>query len=244
MRRVQPGLPPGPLTDANSPENPVPQESLKAKRERAAQVVAILKDVYPEATCTLDHDNPFELVVSTILAAQCTDAKVNTVTPELFRRWPTPETLSEAPVEELEKLIHPLGFFRQKTRSLIEMARDVCLKFGGKVPTSMEELTQLRGVGRKTANVVLAHCFGGGSIIVDTHCRRVSQRLDFTRQQDPTRIEFELQKIIDPPDWPVYGTLLVWHGRAICTARNPQCRICPVLHLCPEGQRRMADSLA
>ncbi|MCC6485697.1 MAG: endonuclease III [Armatimonadetes bacterium] len=218
------------------------EESLKSKQKRAAQVVAILKKIYPDATHLLDNDNPFEQVVFTILAAQCTDARVETVAPELFRRWPTVEAMASAPAEEVEDIIRPLGFFRQKTRSLIEMSRDVCLKFGGKVPATMEELTQLRGVGRKTANVVLAHCFGGGSVIVDTHCRRVSRRLDFTRQQDPTKIEFELQKVVEPEDWSVYGTLLVWHGRAICTARNPQCAICPILHLCPEGQRRMREA--
>lgn len=217
----------------------MPRESLKSKRQRAAEIVRLLRQTYPDACCTLDHVNPFELLCATILAAQCTDAKVNTVTPELFRRWPDAEAMAQADASELEVLIHPLGFFRQKTKSLIEMSRDIVALHGGEVPQTLEELTGLRGVGRKTANVLLGTCFTGGGVIVDTHCRRISQRLGFTASDDPVKIEFELMKIIEQDDWPMYGHLMVWHGRAICIARSPNCPECPVLDLCPGGRKRL-----
>lgn len=217
----------------------MPRESLASKRGRAAEVVRLLKQTYPEARCTLDHRDAFELLCATILAAQCTDAKVNTVTPEMFRRWPDAAAMAQADASELEALIHPLGFFRQKAKSLVEMSRDIVALHGGEVPETLEELTKLRGVGRKTANVVLGTCFTGGGVIVDTHCRRVSQRLGLTSQDDPVKIEFELMKILDKEDWPIYGHLMVWHGRAICTARAPKCPECPVLEFCPEGRKRL-----
>ncbi len=217
----------------------MPRESLASKRQRAAEIVRLFKETYPDACCTLDHRSPFELLSATILAAQCTDAKVNTVTPELFRRWPTPEAMAQADPAEVEALVHPLGFFRQKARSLIEMSRDIVALHGGEVPETLEELTRLRGVGRKTANVVLGTCFTGGGIIVDTHCRRISQRLGLTAQDDSVKIEFELMKIVEQDDWPMYGHLMVWHGRAICIARSPNCPDCPVLDLCPEGCKRL-----
>jgi len=217
----------------------MPPESLKTKRQRAADIVRLLKETYPDACCTLDHRSPFELLSATILAAQCTDAKVNTVTPELFRRWPSPEAMAEADAAEVEALVHPLGFFRQKAKSLIEMSRDIVALHGGEVPETLEELTGLRGVGRKTANVVLGTCFTGGGVIVDTHCRRISQRLGLTGSDDPVKIEFELMKIVERDDWPMYGHLMVWHGRAICIARSPNCPECPVLGLCPEGRKRL-----
>ena len=217
----------------------MPRESLKTKRQRAAEIVRLLKETYPDACCTIDHRGPFELLSATILAAQCTDAKVNTVTPELFRRWPSPEAMAEADAAEVEALVHPLGFFRQKAKSLIEMSRDIVALHGGEVPETLEELTGLRGVGRKTANVVLGTCFTGGGVIVDTHCRRISQRLGLTGSDDPVKIEFELMKIVERDDWPMYGHLMVWHGRAICIARSPNCPECPALGLCPEGRKRL-----
>lgn len=218
------------------------REPQTARQRRAAEIVRILKQVYPEATCTLDHHNPFELLVATILAAQCTDAKVNTVTPELFRRWPDAAALAAADEEALRELIHPLGFFRQKARSLVEMSRDIVALHGGEVPQTLDKLVKLRGVGRKTANVVLGECFTGGGIIVDTHCRRLSQRLGLTTEEDPTRIERSLMEVVEQADWTIYGHLMVWHGRAVCQARTPRCEECPLLALCPEGSARLAGT--
>jgi len=220
----------------------MPVESLKSKRIRAQEVVRLLSEVYPDARCTLDHRNAFELLCATVLAAQCTDAKVNTVTPELFRRWPGPWEMSQAEQGELERVIHPLGFFRQKARSLIEMSRDIVSMHGGRVPETLEELTKLRGVGRKTANVVLGTCFTGGGVIVDTHCRRISKRLGLTRQDDPTKIEFEIMRLLPEEHWPLYGHLMVYHGRAVCDARRPDCENCVTLHLCPHGRLQLGMS--
>ncbi len=218
------------------------RESLALKKKRVALIIDALNRTYPEAACTLDHRSPFELLAATILAAQCTDAKVNTVTPELFRRWPDAFAMASADSREVEDIVHPLGFFRQKSKSLIEMSREIVLNHNGEVPSTLTELTKLRGVGRKTANVVLDACFGGAGgagIVVDTHCKRISRRLGLIgRETDPTRIEFALMNIIQSSDWPVYGHLMVWHGRAICLARRPLCEVCPVLQWCPEGKIR------
>ena len=215
-------------------------DSLSHRQKLAAEATVILKQMYPSAYCTLDHGDPWQLLVGTILAAQCTDAKVNTVTPHLFELYPDAAAMALAMQSDVEEIVHPLGFFRQKARSLIEMSRDVTLVYGGCVPGTMEELTKLRGVGRKTANVLLANFFGGGSVIVDTHCKRLSRRLGLTTAEDPTKIERELQSVVEEQDWSVFGTLLVWHGREMCMARNPLCAECPILHLCPEGQKRLA----
>lgn len=222
----------------------MPRHSRSSLKKRAEEVVRILSRRYPDARCTLDHRNPFELLCATILAAQCTDAKVNTVTPELFRRWPTPEAMAAADIADVERVVHPLGFFRQKARALVEMSRDIVAIHGGEVPRTMEELVRLRGVGRKTANVLLGTCFTGGGVIVDTHCRRISRRLGLTRETDPDRIERDLMSLLPPEHWSIFGHLMVFHGRAVCDARRPACEACPLLHLCPEGSRRTAAAPA
>lgn len=215
------------------------RESKSSRKSRIAQVVEILRGVYPEARCTLDHRNPFELLVATVLAAQCTDAKVNTISPELFRRWPDPLAMASADPAEVEEVIHPLGFFRQKTKSLVELSRDIVERHAGEVPGTMKELVALRGVGRKTANVLLETCFTGEGVIVDTHCRRLSNRLGFTRSSDPNQIERDIMALLPREDWGIYGHLMVFHGRNVCLARRPLCEECQVLEFCPEGRKRL-----
>lgn len=221
----------------------MPRESKTSLLARCREIVRRLKMLYPDATCSLDHLNAFELTVATILAAQCTDAKVNTVTPTLFSRYPDPFALAQADIRDVEEIIHPLGFYHQKAISLVEMSRQVVSKHDGQIPGTLEELVKLRGVGRKTANVVLGACFSGGGIVVDTHCRRLSQRLGLTREDDPKKIEFDLMKKVDTQDWSIYGHLMVYHGRAVCEARKPDCKRCVLLDICPEGQRREPGAL-
>ncbi len=201
--------------------------------ERAVQVLKRLKKAYPAARCSLDFIEPLHLLVSTILAAQCTDERVNRVTPELFKKYKTPQDYVNAPEGELEEAIRTCGFFRQKAKSIRNACRSIVEKFGGKVPGTMEELLQLEGVGRKTANVILGECFNTPGIIVDTHCTRLAQRLGFTKQTEPAKIEQDLMKIVPEPEWTTFSHCLVFHGRAICTARAPLCSQCPVYDLCP-----------
>lgn len=214
-------------------------ETLEEKKERARKIIAILKEIYPSAKVSLDYKSPFELLVATVLAAQCTDERVNMTTPELFRRYPTPEAFAEADESDLQEIIRPTGFFRQKSRSIKEIATDIVEKFGGRVPDTLEELTSLRGVGRKTANLILGVVYGQQAIVVDTHVKRVSARLGLTDQKDPTKVEFDLMKVLDPNSWTEINHLLVFHGRAICKAPTPLCERCPVLELCPYGRERM-----
>jgi endonuclease III len=213
-------------------------ESLAAKTARAEKIVGVLKRTYPDATCSLTHRDPYQLLVATILSAQCTDARVNIVTPVLFGEYPTAAAMAEAPLEKIEKLIQTTGFFRSKAKSLKESAADLVAKHGGKVPRTMEELTALRGVGRKTANVVLGNAFDiSVGIVVDTHVGRLSGRLGLARQADPVKIEQELVKIVPRKDWTILSHLMIYHGRAVCMARNPRCAGCPLLELCPTGKK-------
>jgi endonuclease III len=209
------------------------RESLKGRKERARKVFDRLRAHYPDAECSLDYKNPLELLVSTILAAQCTDARVNKVTKDLFKKYKTCEDYVSAAPETLEKEIQTCGFFRQKTRSIQDACRSIIDEFGGKVPGTMEELLRLKGVGRKTANVVLGQCFGEAAIIVDTHCRRVTNRLAFTKSDDPAKIERDLMTVWDKEHWTLFSHLMVFHGRSICVARSPKCSQCPVNDLCP-----------
>lgn len=208
-------------------------------RERAARVLQILREQYPEAECALHHENPWQLLCATILSAQCTDARVNLVTPQLFARYPTPEAMAAADPEELESLIRPTGFFRQKAKSLMAASQDIVALHGGEVPQTMEELTQLRGVGRKTANVVIGVAFGGDGVVVDTHVRRISRRLGWTEQMDPTKIERDLMELHPRKMWTPLAHILILHGRTLCTARSPACGECPALELCPFGTARV-----
>lgn len=201
---------------------------------RVERIVRILEREYPEATCSLDFRNPFELICATILSAQCTDVRVNLVTPALFARFPTAEAMARAKPAELEKLIKTTGFFRAKAKSLKECAMAIVERHGGAVPRTLEELVELRGVGRKTANVVLSNAFGLPGLPVDTHVGRLSRRLGFTREDDPVKVEHELQRFLDPADWGQFSHLLIYHGRAICGARRPLCGECQVRQLCPK----------
>ena len=220
------------------------KKSLSALKDRAAAVLAILRKQYPDATCSLDFKNPLQLMVSTILAAQCTDERVNIVTKDLFKRFKTPGDFLAVPPEELEKAIHSCGFYRQKAKSIRNACGKIIDLYGGKVPGTMEELVTLDGVGRKTANVILGECFGVPGVIVDTHCTRLNNRLGFTRNADPVKIEQDIMKIVPKENWNIFSHCLVFHGRAICIARAPLCSQCPVRHLCPFPDTAMGKKIA
>ena len=196
-----------------------------------------LREAYPDAKCSLDFRNPYELLVATILSAQCTDERVNMVTPALFRRYPTPRELAGARTEELEELIRSTGFFRNKTKSLLGMATAVTEEHSGEVPSDFDDMVKLPGVGRKTANVVLGNAFGtNAGIAVDTHVRRVSGRLGLTRETDPEKIEPDLMKLVPREDWTDISHLLIYHGRAICKAPKPRCEECMLSDICPSSR--------
>jgi len=211
----------------------VPSESLVERKRRAARIVRLLARAYPDAHCALRFETPFELLVATILSAQCTDAMVNRVTPELFRRWGTPEKLAAAEPGEVEALVRPTGFYRQKAKSIQSTAQDIVTRFGGEVPRTLGELTTLRGVARKTANVVLGNCFDVPGLTVDTHMTRVNQRLRLTRETDPVKIERELMELIPAEEWTLYSHRVIAHGREVCDARRPQCEACALRRECP-----------
>ncbi|HKA31740.1 MAG TPA: endonuclease III [Candidatus Binatia bacterium] len=213
------------------------RETAEEKRRRAAAIAQRLAEAYPGLRVPLDHKNTFELLVAVILSAQCTDEMVNRVTPELFRRYPTPEALARAPLKSVEALIRRLGLFHVKALVLKKMSRQLMEIHAGEVPATMEELTSLPGVGRKTANVILGHAFGIPGIIVDTHCKRVSRRLGLTRAEDPQKIERDLMKLLPPEEWTGFSHRLVLHGRRACYARKPDCARCPVSGLCPSAFR-------
>jgi endonuclease III len=212
------------------------RETLQEKRARASAIAAHLAQAYPGVECPLKHQNTFELLVAVILSAQCTDAAVNKVTPELFRRFRTPAALSRASLGEIESVIRTLGLFRAKAKSLQRCARQLTEAFNGEVPATMEELTQLAGVGRKTANVILGHAFARPGIAVDTHCKRLSRRLGLTGQHDPTKIEQDLGRILAPEEWTGFSHRLILHGRAVCHARKPSCERCVFNELCPSRE--------
>jgi endonuclease-3 len=201
-----------------------------------ATILAGLDRLYPDATCELDHRGPYQLLVATILSARCTDARVNQVTPEVFRRWPTPVALARAKQVTVEKVIYPTGFYRNKAKSLIGMAKTLVSRFGGQVPRTMDEMLELPGVARKTANVVLGTAYGLASgVVVDTHVARLSERLALTRETDPKKIELDLMAIVPHERWVSFAHQLIWHGRRVCEARMPHCEKCPLP--CPSRQR-------
>lgn len=214
----------------------MPRESLARRRERAEIVFDLLHEEHPDAHCALDHRNPFELLVATILSAQCTDERVNQVTPELFRDFPDAESLAGARQEEVERLIHSTGFFRNKAKNLIGMAGAVVDRHDGEIPRTLDELVELPGVGRKTANVVLGNAFGiDEGVVVDTHVKRLSRRLRFTREESPVKVERDLVKVFPRERWTLLSHILIFHGRRICLARSPKCEACVVAHLCPSS---------
>src|SRR5262249_22160544 len=201
--------------------------------KRVAAILQKLDEGYPDATCELKHANPFQLLISTILSAQCTDVRVNQVTETLYKKYPNPEAFAYANPSELEQEIRPTGFFRNKTRSVMGASKAVVEKFGGKVPRSMEEILTLPGVARKTGNVVLGTAYGIASgVVVDTHVQRLSHRLELTKNQDPKKIEQDLMKVIPQDKWIKFSHQLIWHGRRVCVARNPKCMICNLEKIC------------
>ena len=205
--------------------------------ERAPEIYARLAREYPDATCALDHRNPYELLVATILSAQCTDKRVNMVTPALFAKYPDAQALSIADPEQLQEMIKSTGFFRNKAKSLLGMSNAVVEKHGGKVPRAMDSLVTLPGVGRKTANVVLGNAFGTNEgVVVDTHVSRLSQRLQLTKHADPVKIEQDLIGLFPREQWTMLSHLLISHGREICDARKPLCERCVVNDLCPSSR--------
>jgi len=202
-------------------------------KQRVKLILKRLDKAYPKATCALEHQTPFQLVISTILSAQCTDERVNQVTETLFPKYPTPQDFAAADPRELEQDIRPTGFFRNKTKSIMGTAKMIVEKFGGQVPRTMEEMLALPGVARKTANVVLGTAYGlATGVVVDTHVMRLSRRLDLTRQDDPKKIEQDLMKIVPKKKWIEFSHQLIWHGRLVCQARKPKCQECPVEDLC------------
>jgi endonuclease-3 len=200
------------------------------------KILAILKKTYPEARCTLDYQTPLDLLVATILSAQCTDERVNRVTPALFKKYPTARRYAEAPPAALEADVRSTGFYRNKARSIKALGQALETEHGGRVPDSLEALVKLPGVGRKTANVVLGTAFGVPGVVVDTHVARICRRLELTENQDPVKIEFDLMAQLPQEAWVSFGHRMIAHGRALCKARKPDCPHCPLLALCPFGQ--------
>jgi endonuclease-3 len=214
----------------------LPKRPKQVGRDVTLEYIRRLEQTYPDAKCSLDHRSPYELLVATILSAQCTDVRVNMVTPSLFERFPDPAALADADREDLENRIKSTGFFRNKTKSLLGMARALVDKHHGAVPRTMDELTKLPGVGRKTANVILGNAFGQNEgVVVDTHVTRVAFRLGLTRETDAVKIEQDLIKIIPREKWTLFSHLLIFHGRATCVARRPLCEKCPLWDLCPSS---------
>ena len=213
------------------------RESLRRKRERVAEIIRRLHAEYPDARCSLDHEGAFQLLAATILSAQCTDERVNEVTPRLFERWPDAGQLAGARPEEVEDVIRPTGFFRNKAKSLLGMANAVVDRHAGEVPEDMAALTGLPGVGRKTANVVMGNAFGVASgVVVDTHVKRLSGLLGLTREIAPERIETDLARIVPREEWIDLPHLFIYHGREVCVARRPRCEACVLADLCPSSR--------
>lgn len=220
-------------------KNPAKRRKKKGSelKAHALEILARLKREYPDAHCELDFETPLQLLIATILSAQCTDKRVNMVTPALFARYPDAESLSAAKTEELEEMIKSTGFFRNKTKSLLGMSAAVAERHGGNVPSTMDELTRLPGVGRKTANVVLGNAFHlDEGVVVDTHVGRLSIRLGFTNETDPVKVEQVLMQLIPREDWTLVSHLLIFHGRRVCLARTPRCASCVLADVCPSAR--------
>ncbi len=207
---------------------------MKSAKDRIRPIVRRLKKAYPEATCSLTHQDPLQLLVATILSAQCTDERVNMVTEVLFQEYDDAWDYANADPDVLSEQIRPTGFYRNKTKSIIGMAQALAENHGGRVPQTMGELVALPGVGRKTANVVLGNAFGiDEGVVVDTHVKRISNRLGLTENGNPEKIEIDLIKVVPKSEWTLFPHLLIHHGRAVCQARKPKCEICPISDLCP-----------
>ncbi|MER3422132.1 MAG: endonuclease III [Nitrospiraceae bacterium] len=214
-----------------------PVESKEALKQRTSKIQAKLERAFPDSRMELDYRTPLQLLVATILSAQCTDERVNQVTPRLFRRYSLADDYAKADPAELEEIIRPTGFYKNKARSLIACGKALVERFNGRVPNTLEDLVTLPGVGRKTANVILGNCFGKPAVVVDTHVKRVAWRLGLTTSDDPDKIEQDLQRIIPQPLWTSSSHRLLLHGRYICVAKRPKCEQCPVYEECPwEGK--------
>ena len=203
-------------------------------RKRAKRIVSLLKKQYPDAKCALNYENPLQLLVATVLSAQCTDVRVNMVTPALFARYPNAESFANADRGELETAIKSTGFFRNKARSIQESTKRIVSDYGGEVPNTLDDLVHLPGVGRKTANVILGNAFGVPGITVDTHVRRVSHRLGLTKHAIPEKIEQDLMELIPKKEWTAFSHRMIFHGRQVCHARKPKCEICILNTVCPK----------
>ena len=215
----------------------MPRESLVTKKERTARIIAGLKRAYPTAHCELNFSNPLQLLIATILSAQCTDKQVNLVTADLFKKYISADQFASAPPAEFENDIRRIGLYRNKAKNIQACCRSLLENHAGEVPKTMEQLTALAGVGRKTANVVLGNAYNINlGIVVDTHVARLSERLDLARDNTPEKIEQSLQKLVPQDDWALFSHLLIWHGRRRCFARRPDCPSCEVIGLCPTGQ--------
>jgi endonuclease III len=223
---------------ARRPKSTVPQqETLSQKRTRTGKLIERLKAAYPDARCSLHYANPLQLLVATVLSAQCTDARVNLVTKSLFKKYRTASDYAAAPAGALEEDIKSTGFYRHKAKALGACCAELLARYGGEVPADMAALVQLPGIGRKTANVILGNAFDmAEGIVVDTHVRRLAGRLALTKQSDPDKIEQELLQVVPRQDWIAFGHLLILHGRRICSARAPRCSVCPVHDLCPAAK--------
>lgn len=207
---------------------------MKSKKD-AIKIIELLKEQYPDATCSLDFTTPFQMLISVMLSAQCTDERVNKTTPELFKRYNTPESVANADTKEIEKLIHPCGFYRNKAKNMIACSKMLMEKYNGIVPDNMEELQKLPGIGRKSANVIMLEAFHNPQgIAVDTHAKRISNKIGFSKESDPEKIEQDLLKVIPKEHYYDVNHLLVWHGRKTCDARNPRCEECPINNYCNE----------
>lgn len=204
------------------------------RKKRAGQIARTLARVYPDAHCALHHENALQLLVATILSAQCTDARVNLVTPALFKRYADPQAFAGANPSELENMIQSTGFFRNKARSIMACCKAIAEQHGSKVPDTLEDLVKLPGIGRKTANVILGTVYGVPGITVDTHVLRLSRRMGLSEESDPEKVERDLMQLIPAKDWVMFSHRMIFHGRQICHARKPQCSVCPVNKYCPK----------
>ena len=209
------------------------RESLASKKIRAKAIYRSLTKNYPNVSCELDHKNAFELLVATVLSAQCTDKRVNQTTPALFKKYKTIKKMAEADIKDLETLIKPTGFFRTKAKNIKKLSEKIIYEFQGAVPDNLEDLITLPGVGRKTANVVLGHAFGIPGITVDTHFGRLSRRFGWSKQNDPVKVEFEVAELIVRKEWTNLSQRMIWHGRRVCHSRKPACGACSLAKLCP-----------
>jgi endonuclease-3 len=212
----------------------------QSNQKRVNEVIKILSEEIPDSRIALRFTTPLELLIATILSAQCTDVKVNQVAETLFKKYRSAKDFAKAELIELEEEIRPTGFYRNKAKSIQKCCQELMTQFGGEVPKTLEELVTLPGVGRKTANVILGNAFGIPGIVVDTHVHRVSQRIGLTKNDDPVKIEFDLMEIVPKDEWTHFSNLLVWHGRRTCMAKKPRCEICPIMKLCDYGSKRSA----